>query len=83
MLEKRFIYLLNLYQTKMKNLKLNSNIIHKLEYIKDCLDHLENEIDNLNIETETSEDNILYKNLEKNFGPILLSYLTQFITTPH
>lgn len=74
MLEKRFIYLLNQYQTQIKNLKLTPRIIQKLEYIKDCLDHLENEIDDLNLDS-TKEENFLYKQLEKDVGLFILSYL--------
>jgi hypothetical protein len=74
MLEKRFIDLLEQYKDQIKNLKLTPNVIEKLKYIRSCLDHIENEIEDLNLDLSKPE-NKLYEKAQKDLGPIILAYL--------
>lgn len=74
MLEKRFLDLLEQYKEKTKNIKLTPNIIQRMKYIQNCLDHLENEIDDLNLDLEKPEYK-LYENLQKELGPLILAYI--------
>jgi hypothetical protein len=74
MLEKRFIDLLEQYKEQMKNIKLTPNVIEKLKYIHSCLDHIENEIDDLQLDLSKPE-NKLYEQAQKDLGPIILAYL--------
>ena len=75
MLEKRFIELLDQYKEQMKNIKLTPNVQERLKYIKNCLDHLENEIDDLTVEIDKSKENKLYQEIQKDLGPMILWYL--------
>ena len=77
MLEKRFLELMQQYKEQTKNIKYNDkNIINRLKYINQCLDHLENEIEDLNLDMDKPE-NKLYKELENVFSPFILSYIIQ------
>ena len=58
----------------MTNVKLTPNIVEKLKYINNCLDHIENEIEELNIDLSKPE-NKLYEKMQKDLGPIILAYL--------
>ncbi len=73
MLEKRFIDLLEFYKHQMKNLSLTPIVIEKLKYIQNCLDHIENEIEDLTL--DLSKDNKFYHQMQKDLGPIILSYI--------
>lgn len=74
MLEKRFLDLLDQYQKQIKNLKFTPYVIERIKYIKNCLDHIENEIDDLNLDLSKNENKI-YKEIEKDLGPLILWYL--------
>lgn len=74
MLEKRFLDLLEHYKQQMENTKLTPNVLKRLEYIKNCLDHLENEIDDLNLDL-TKDENKLYEKMQKDLGPLIALYL--------
>lgn len=75
MLEKRFLDLIVKYKQQVENISHpNENFIQRLKYINQCLDHLENEIDDLNLDINKPETKI-YEDLQKIFGPMILSYL--------
>jgi len=76
MLEKRFMELLKFYKEQMKNLSLTPNVIERLKYIQHCLDHIENEIEDLALET-TSKDNQFVQKMQRDLGPIILAYILQ------
>jgi len=80
MLEKRFNEIIEQYKNQVKDIKYNSNVIQRLQYINQCLDHLENEIEDLNLDMDKPE-NKMYEELQKTFGPIILSYLIS--SQPH
>ena len=75
MLEKRFLEILEQYKEEMKKSKLTKNKIQRLKYISQCLDHLENEIDDLNLDIDKPEVRI-YEELQKTFGPIMLNFIS-------
>lgn len=81
MLEKRFIELLNRYKEQMKILKPQPNTIKRLQYISQCIDHLENEIDDLNLDSDKPEVGI-YEKTQKLFGPFILQFIASQLETP-
>lgn len=74
MLEKRFIEILEQYKNKTNDIILTPNIIKRLQYINQCLDHLQNEIDDLNLDLDKPELD-MYNNLQKTFGPLILKFI--------
>ena len=77
MIEKRFLDLLEQYKQESKNINYkNKNTIDRLKYINQCLDHLENEIEDLNLDLDKPENKI-YKEMENVFSPLMLAYLVE------
>lgn len=76
MLEKRFIELLEFYKEQMKNIVLTQNVIEKLKYIQNCLDHIENEIEDLPLEI-SNKDNQFFEKMQRDLGPMILAYILQ------
>ena len=74
MIEKRFIQILEKYKKQVKDLKLTPNITERLMYIQKCLDHIENEIDDLNLDMDKPE-NKMYDELIKVFSPFMIQYM--------
>ena len=80
MLEKRFLELFHQYKHQIENLEMTPTIIEKLKYIQNCLDHLENEIEDLTIncgDKTKKEENKFYEKIQKDLGPFILAYIVQ------
>ena len=74
MIEKRFIQILEKYKEQVKDMKLTPNTVERLLYIQKCLDHIENEIDDLNLDMDKPE-NKMYDELIKVFSPFMIQYM--------
>ena len=80
MLEKRLTEILNLYENQIKDLKLTPSVMEKLTYIHHCLDHIQNEIEELTMDSyDHKEENRIYKAMQKDLGPLMVWYIANNI----